>query len=432
MAHDVFISYAKEDKVTADALCARLEQHGIRCWIAPRDILPGRDWRVSIVEAIGSARALVLMLSANANLSSEIPKEILQATQKSLPIITFRIEDVTPAGPLSYELNSIHWLDAVTRPLERHIDSLAATLQRLLNVEAPALPFSTVPAQQTRSSIPAVVGTMLVTVIVCAGLAFWFLGRREPSSSVQQQAAQQGGPAGSVVSPPPSPEPVSMSPSAAPPATPPRTDGPKPIGPASGSLPGPAAKSVSVRSQATPSDLPGNEISNVPPSQKTPNPSVVGCWRLAGQPGILHVRPDGTFVSGGVINGTWIAVNPAGPSYAFTFPDDVGYGEISRDGATLTNSADPNNVVTRVSGGPSGLVGVWRYPSGVMIVIEPDGTAKIASMVGRWKLVDQGRRTYMFVFPGPKPILTPSPGGDSVKYVDVQRGVAVDFQRLPC
>src|SRR4029453_3485597 len=112
MAHDVFLSYATQDKPTADAVCARLEQHGIRCWIAPRDILPGRDWRTSIVEAIGSARALVLMLSAQANSSSEVPKEILQATQRSLPIITFRIEDVTPSGSLSYELNSIHWLGA--------------------------------------------------------------------------------------------------------------------------------------------------------------------------------------------------------------------------------------------------------------------------------------------------------------------------------
>jgi hypothetical protein len=50
MAHDVFLSYAAQDKPTADAVCARLEQQGIRCWIAPRDILPGRDWRTSIVE----------------------------------------------------------------------------------------------------------------------------------------------------------------------------------------------------------------------------------------------------------------------------------------------------------------------------------------------------------------------------------------------
>lgn len=41
--HDVFISYASSDKPVADAVCAALEQRGIRCWIAPRDILPGLD-----------------------------------------------------------------------------------------------------------------------------------------------------------------------------------------------------------------------------------------------------------------------------------------------------------------------------------------------------------------------------------------------------
>ena len=38
VAHDVFISYAHEDKPMADALCATLEQNGLRCWIAPRDV----------------------------------------------------------------------------------------------------------------------------------------------------------------------------------------------------------------------------------------------------------------------------------------------------------------------------------------------------------------------------------------------------------
>ena len=31
MAHDVFISYSKKDKAVADAICARLEQDGVRC-----------------------------------------------------------------------------------------------------------------------------------------------------------------------------------------------------------------------------------------------------------------------------------------------------------------------------------------------------------------------------------------------------------------
>ncbi len=43
MEHDVFISYAHEDKAIADAICAKLEENKIRCWIAPRDITPGKN-----------------------------------------------------------------------------------------------------------------------------------------------------------------------------------------------------------------------------------------------------------------------------------------------------------------------------------------------------------------------------------------------------
>jgi hypothetical protein len=41
MEYDVFISYSHPDKASADAACATLEQAGIRCRIAPRDIVPG-------------------------------------------------------------------------------------------------------------------------------------------------------------------------------------------------------------------------------------------------------------------------------------------------------------------------------------------------------------------------------------------------------
>ena len=50
MAHDVFISYSSHDKPTADAICARLESSGLRCWITPRDVLPGMEWAEAIIE----------------------------------------------------------------------------------------------------------------------------------------------------------------------------------------------------------------------------------------------------------------------------------------------------------------------------------------------------------------------------------------------
>ena len=52
VAHDVFISYSSKDKPAADAACAILELKGIRCWIAPRDIVPGTDWGELIIDAL--------------------------------------------------------------------------------------------------------------------------------------------------------------------------------------------------------------------------------------------------------------------------------------------------------------------------------------------------------------------------------------------
>ena len=51
MAHHVFVSYSQHDKPVADAVVARLEQAGFRCWMAPRDVLAGTSWGDAIVNA---------------------------------------------------------------------------------------------------------------------------------------------------------------------------------------------------------------------------------------------------------------------------------------------------------------------------------------------------------------------------------------------
>jgi hypothetical protein len=54
MNFDVFISYSTKDATAAKATCAALEAAKIRCWIAPRDIVPSASWGASIVRAIQS------------------------------------------------------------------------------------------------------------------------------------------------------------------------------------------------------------------------------------------------------------------------------------------------------------------------------------------------------------------------------------------
>ena len=40
----VFISHASQDHVVAEEICRLLEEDGIRCWIAPRNVDPGHDY----------------------------------------------------------------------------------------------------------------------------------------------------------------------------------------------------------------------------------------------------------------------------------------------------------------------------------------------------------------------------------------------------
>jgi TIR domain len=49
---DVFVSYASQDAAVANTVVEHLEQHGIRCWIAPRDVKPGAQYADAIVRVL--------------------------------------------------------------------------------------------------------------------------------------------------------------------------------------------------------------------------------------------------------------------------------------------------------------------------------------------------------------------------------------------
>lgn len=151
MAHDVFISYSTKDKTVADTVCAKLEERKIRCWIAPRDIAPGQHFAKSIIDAIDLSKVFVLIWSANANISEHILNEINQAFNQGITIIPFRIQDVQPTSEMRYYFGRTHWLDALTKPLEKHIDSLAAfILPHLGRKEEEPLPVETSPSRDTK------------------------------------------------------------------------------------------------------------------------------------------------------------------------------------------------------------------------------------------------------------------------------------------
>ena len=139
MARDVFISYSQPDHNCAHELVERLEGQGVDCWIAPRDIAPSADWAAEIVDAISSARVMILVYSANSNLSPQVRREVERAVHKQLSILTFRIEDVPPSKSLEFFLSAQHWMDAFQPPREPHYARLCAYVKAQLSSSEPAV-----------------------------------------------------------------------------------------------------------------------------------------------------------------------------------------------------------------------------------------------------------------------------------------------------
>jgi serine protease Do len=138
--HDVFVSYSTPDKPAADAIVARFEHEGIRCWMAPRDVIPGEVWSEAIVAAIEASRVMVVVLSGEANQSAQVVREVERAVANDVVIIPFRIESVEPTGAMAYFLASEHWLDAMTPPLDTHIAHLVKVVQSLLETTSAPKP----------------------------------------------------------------------------------------------------------------------------------------------------------------------------------------------------------------------------------------------------------------------------------------------------
>jgi TolB-like protein/Flp pilus assembly protein TadD len=144
MEPKVFISHSSKDKATADAICDHLESAGVQCWIAPRDIKAGSDWTEGIIQGIDSSQIFVLVFSENANASEHVRREVAKAVSLGSSVIPFRIENVEPNGSLAYFLGTVHWLDALVPPLDKHLNALTERVQQLLADEArlglPGLP----------------------------------------------------------------------------------------------------------------------------------------------------------------------------------------------------------------------------------------------------------------------------------------------------
>ncbi len=191
MTHDVFISYVSANKTVADAVCSTLEEQHIRCWYVPRDAAPDISTADAIIKAINESRVMVLIFSARSNGAQQATREVEAAVDRGIPIIPFRVEDAMPEGALALHLKGRHWLDALTPPLERHLETLSETVRSILihRFDAGPAPAARIPRQTAKRAarrpyfyIIAIAAVLIVALIVASG-ATTDIVRFSPSGS---------------------------------------------------------------------------------------------------------------------------------------------------------------------------------------------------------------------------------------------------------
>ena len=134
MAHDVFISYSSKDKEIADLICSALEQSGLACWIAPRNVQPGKKYGKEIVLAIQESTVILLIFSESSNKSEHVENEIDIAFNEGKTIIPFKITDTIMSPEFKYYLNKKHWIDGVPEPekyFEKLVKQISLSVPRL-------------------------------------------------------------------------------------------------------------------------------------------------------------------------------------------------------------------------------------------------------------------------------------------------------------
>lgn len=132
MAHDVFISYSSEDQTIVEALSHYLEENGVRCFVAYRDIHKGKSWAKAIAEAIEQCQMMVVVFSDSFNRSEQVDREIeLCCDEEKKPVLTFKITNTKFSGAKKFFLKNLNWIDAFPCP-EDNFRSLLDNISKLI------------------------------------------------------------------------------------------------------------------------------------------------------------------------------------------------------------------------------------------------------------------------------------------------------------
>jgi formylglycine-generating enzyme required for sulfatase activity len=168
----VFISFASKDLAIAERVRTQLENGGIGCWIANRDIDAGVSYPGAITAAVTSSSAVLLLLTDASNASPHVLSEVELAFNARKPILPVRLS-TTPLSPnLQYFLGTTQWFDT-----GREFDD-ADTARLKTRLEELIAGASTLPGPVAASrAIPRTLVAAATALVLLSAVAYVLLTR---------------------------------------------------------------------------------------------------------------------------------------------------------------------------------------------------------------------------------------------------------------
>jgi len=203
MSKHIFVSHSHEDSAAADLIVKAIEERGVTCWVAPRDVPPGGSYAEALLEAIEGASCFVLIYSAHSNVSSHVLREVERALRFGINIVPVRFDDSSPSKSLDYLLATVHWLSVAPDSGDRSVGKAAEQIAALVGksevarprpeperVSPPPVHAAPIAPAPKGNRLPWIAAAILLAIVT--GLIGFLVSRNQPktdSTEVSQVAA---------------------------------------------------------------------------------------------------------------------------------------------------------------------------------------------------------------------------------------------------
>lgn len=174
----VFISHSSADAATAMSLCDYLERHGVKCWIAPRDIVPGAAYPSEITRGIKLCDIFVVILTVKSVLSPHVNTETDIAFNNGKRIIPYFAHQVSLGDSMSYYLARKQWILAYDNPEQSLKDLLYSIRPESDDGEESAADHTNMTADETRHhavTSPTSINNKALRIVLCSVIALFVI-----------------------------------------------------------------------------------------------------------------------------------------------------------------------------------------------------------------------------------------------------------------